>query len=69
MKINKFKWDAEGFPEMVFTADYLQTIYDNCNNDCDHCTLGKQILNHSTTPCLVITQAKIKLANEIKKIL
>lgn len=68
-KINKFKWDAEGLPDMLFTAEYLNRVYDHCNNDCDTCMLGQHILNNSTTPCLLITKAKISITDEIRNIL
>lgn len=69
MKINKFDFDVEGLPDMLFTAQYMNTIYDCCNKDCTNCTLGKTILNNSTNVCLIITQTKLKLAKEIRDML
>lgn len=66
IKINKPKWDSEGLPDMIFTADYMNTVYECCHNDCENCTLGKPILNDSTTACLIITEAKLKLTKQIK---
>lgn len=69
MRINKLKWNSEGLPDMMFTADYLNNIYENCNKNCDACTLMMPILNNSTNVCLIITQAKMKLAKQVKDIL
>lgn len=66
IKINKPNWNAEGFHDMVLTADYLNTIYECCNNNCDNCTLGIPILNNTTTACLLITKTKMKLLKTIK---
>ena len=66
IKINKPKWSAEGFHDMLFTADYMNTIYDCCHNYCDNCILGTPILNDTTTPCMLITKTKMRLLKEIK---
>lgn len=66
IKINKPKWDSEGFADMLLTADYMNTIYECCNNDCDNCTLGKPILDNTTTVCLIIAKTKLKLLKQIK---
>lgn len=69
MRINKLKWNSEGLPDMLFTADYLNAIYEHCNHNCDGCTLMMPILNNSTNVCLIITQAKMKLAKQVRDIL
>ena len=66
IKINKPKWNAEGLDDMLFTADYLNTVYECCHNNCDNCTLGVPILNDATTACLLITKTKMKLLKSIK---
>lgn len=66
IKINKPNWNEEGFHDMLFTADYLNTIYECCYHNCDNCTLGTPILNNTTTPCLLITKTKMKLLKAIK---
>lgn len=66
IKINKPNWSTEGFHDMLFTADYMNTIYDCCHNYCDNCVLGTPILNDTTTPCMLITKTKMRLLKEIK---
>ena len=66
IKINKPKWNAEGFHDMLFTADYLNTVYECCHNNCDACTLGMPILNDATTTCMIITETKMRLLKTIK---
>lgn len=66
IKINKPNWNAEGFHDMLFTADYMNTIYDGCHNYCDNCILATPILNYTTTPCMLITKTKMRLLKEIK---
>ena len=66
IKINKPNWNTEGFHDMLFTADYMNTIYDCCHNYCDNCVLGTPILNDTTTPCMLITKTKMRLLKEIK---
>lgn len=69
IKINKPKWDSEGLPDMIFTADYLNTVYDCCHGDCDNCTLNTPILNNSVTPCILITRTKMKTTKTIRNAL
>lgn len=66
IKINKPEWNTEGFYDMFVTADYLNTVYECCHNNCENCTLGKPILNDSTTPCMLITRTKMRLLKAIK---
>lgn len=66
IKINKPKWNAEGLDEMIFTARYLNTIYDCCKGDCDSCVLNKPIADTLTTLCLVISSTKVRVIDTIK---
>lgn len=66
IKINKPKWNTEGFSDMLFTADYLNTVYERCHNNCENCTLGIPILNDTTTACMLITKTKMRLLKAIK---
>ena len=66
IKINKPDWNAEGFSDMMFTADYLNTVYECCNKNCEGCTLNIPILNGATTACILMTKTKMKLLKTIK---
>ena len=67
MRLNNFKWDAEGLEGMKFTADFLNTTYDCCKGNCEKCLLYADTTKSNIPVCLIITAARDRVIKVIEE--